>query len=467
MKKFMGEDFLLENETAKHLYEDYAKNMPIYDYHCHLSPKEIAEDKKYENITEIWLYGDHYKWRFMRSMGVDEKYCTGDASDYEKFLAYAKCVAYAVGNPLYHWTHLELQRFFGIYEPLNEKTAPEIWKKANEIIKSGDFSAQKLIEKSNVYLIGTTDDPIDDLAWHKKIKEDPSIKFTVAPSFRPDKALNIQKPGFVEYMGKLAQAVGKEKLECINCVTDALTQRIEFFAEMGCRASDHGLDYVPYREATKEEVNAIYQKAMAGEAVTAEETEKYQTYILIHLGKQYHRLNIAMQMHYNCLRGVNRKMNALLGPDTGFDMINTAKCGGEIAALLSALNDTDECPKVIIYSLNPADNEQIGTILGCFQNDEIPGKIQHGSGWWFNDQKIGMENQMKSLANLGLLGNFVGMLTDSRSFLSYTRHDYFRRILCNLIGQWVEDGEYPNDEKALEKIVKGICFDNAKRYFNL
>ena len=289
----------------------------------------------------------------------------------------------------------------------------------------------------------------------------------MAPSFRPDKALNIQKPGFAEYMAQLAAVVGKEKLACINCVTDALTKRIEFFVEMGCRASDHGLDYVPYREASKEEVNAIYQKVMAGEACTAEEAEKYQTYILIHLGKQYHRLNVAMQIHYNCLRGVNRKMNALLGPDTGFDMINTASCGGQIASLLSALNDTDECPKTIIYSLNPYDNEQIGTILGCFQNDEIPGKIQHGSGWWFNDQKIGMENQMKSLANLGLLGNFVGMLTDSRSFLSYTRHDYFRRILCNLIGEWVENGEYPNDEKALEKIVKGICFDNAKRYFAL
>ena len=236
---------------------------------------------------------------------------------------------------------------------------------------------------------------------------------------------------------------------------------------MGCRATDHGLDYVPYREATKEEVNAIYQKAMAGEAVTVEETEKYQTYILIHLGKQYHRLNVAMQIHYNCLRGVNRKMNSLLGPDTGFDMINTATCGGEIASLLSALNDTDECPKTIIYSLNPGDDAQIGTILGCFQNSEVPGKIQHGSAWWFNDHKIGMEEQMTRLASLGLLGNFVGMLTDSRSFLSYTRHDYFRRILCNIIGQWVEDGEYPNDEKALEKIVKGICFDNAKRYFAL
>ncbi len=280
---------------------------------------------------------------------------------------------------------------------------------------------------------------------------------------RPESALDR----FVEYMGKLATAVGKEKLACIDCVTGALTDRIEFFAEMGCRASDHGLDYIPYREATKEEVNAIYQKAMKGEAVTTEEAEKYQTYILIHLGKQYHRLGIAMQIHYNCLRGVNRKMNTLLGPDTGFDMINTATCGGEIAALLSALNDTDECPKTIIYSLNPADDAQIGTILGCFQNSEVPGKIQHGSAWWFNDHKIGMEEQMSRLASLGLLGNFVGMLTDSRSFLSYTRHDYFRRILCNIIGQWVEDGEYPNDEKALEKIVKGICFDNAKRYFNL
>ena len=315
--------------------------------------------------------------------------------------------------------------------------------------------------------IGTTDDPIDSLEWHKKIKEDPTIKFTVAPSFRPDKALNINKPGFAEYMGKLAAAVGKEKLACINCVTSALTDRIEFFAEMGCRASDHGLDYIPYREATKEEVNAIYQKAMKGEAVTTEEAEKYQTYILIHLGKQYHRLGIVMQFHYNCLRGVNRKMNTLLGPDTGYDMINTATCGGQIAALLSALNDTDECPKTIIYSLNPGDDAQIGTILGCFQNSEVPGKIQHGSAWWFNDHKIGMEEQMSRLASLGLLGNFVGMLTDSRSFLSYTRHDYFRRILCNLIGQWVEDGEYPNDEKALEKIVRGICFDNAKRYFNL
>ena len=387
----------------------------------------------------------------MRSNGVPEEYITGDKPDRERFQKFAEALPMAIGNPMHHWTNLELHKFFGYEGELNGDTAEEVWNLCNEKLQNDPkLTVRGLIEQSNVAFIGTTDDPIDSLEWHKKIKEDPTIKFIVAPSFRPDKAINIQKPGFAEYMGKLAQVVGKEKLACIDCVTDALTQRINFFAEMGCRASDHGLDYVPYREAAKEEVNAIYQKVMAGETVTTEEAEKYQTYILIHLGKQYHRLGIAMQIHYNCLRGVNRKMNDLLGPDTGFDK-----------------NDTDECPKAIIYSLNPADNEQIGTILGCFQTSEIPGKIQHGSAWWFNDHKVGMENQIKSLANLGLLGNFVGMLTDSRSFLSYTRHDYFRRILCNVIGQWVEDGEYPANEKSLEKIVKGICFDNAKRYFNL
>ena len=421
MKAFMDKDFMLQSPTAQHLYHDYAAGMPICDYHCHIPPREIYENRKFENITQVWLggrnpdgsyFGDHYKWRVMRSNGVPEEYITGDKPDRERFQKFAEALPMAIGNPMYHWTN-------------------------------------------------------DSLEWHEKIKNDPTIKFTVAPSFRPDKAININKPGFAEYMGQLAKSVGKEKLACIHCVMDALTERLEFFVKMGCRASDHGLDYVPYREATLEEVDAIYKKAMAGEAVTTEEAEKYQTAILIHLGRLYHKHGVAMQLHYSCLRGVNRKMNALLGPDTGFDMINQNTCGGNIAALLSALNDTDECPKTIIYSLNPIDNEQIGTICGCFQNDEIPGKIQAGSAWWFCDQKVGMENQMKSLANLGLLGNFIGMLTDSRSFLSYTRHDYFRRIMCNLIGQWVEDGEYPADEKALEKIVKGICFDNAKRYFGL
>ena len=477
MKAFMDKDFMLQSATAQHLYHDYAADMPICDYHCHIPPREIYENRRFDNIAQVWLggrnpdgsyFGDHYKWRVMRSNGVPEEYITGDKPDRERFQKFAEALPMAIGNPMYHWTNLELHVFFGYEGVLNGDTAEEVWNLCNDKLQHDPkLTVRGLIEQSNVAFIGTTDDPIDSLEWHQKIKEDPTIKFTVAPSFRPDKAININKPGFAEYMGKLAAVVGKEKLACIDCVTDALTKRIEFFAEMGCRASDHGLDYIPYREATKEEVNAIYQKVMKGESCTTEEAEKYQTYILIHLGKQYHRLGIAMQIHYNCLRGVNRKMNALLGPDTGYDMINTATCGGEIASLLSALNDTDECPKTIIYSLNPGDDAQIGTILGCFQNSEVPGKIQHGSAWWFNDHKIGMEEQMTRLASLGLLGNFVGMLTDSRSFLSYTRHDYFRRILCNIIGQWVEDGEYPNDEKALEKIVKGICFDNAKRYFNL
>ena len=480
MKAFMDKDFLLETPTAQHLYHDYSAKLPIVDYHCHIPPQEIYEDRRFENIAQVWLgghqvladgsdyyFGDHYKWRVMRSNGVPEEYITGDKPDRERFQKFAESLEMAIGNPMYTWCHLELKKYFGYEGVLNGETAEEVWNLCNDKLQHDPkLTVRGLIEQSNVAMVGTTDDPIDSLEWHKKIKEDPTIKVVVAPSFRPDKVLNIRKDGFADYIHKLEEVVGR-KFACANCVVKALEERLQFFVEMGCRASDHGLDYIPYREASKDEVNAIYQKAMKGEAVTREEAEKYQTYILIHLGKQYHRLGIAMQIHYNCLRGVNRKMNTLLGPDTGFDMINTATCGGEIAALLSALNDTDECPKTIIYSLNPGDDAQIGTILGCFQNSEVPGKIQHGSAWWFNDHKIGMEEQMSRLASLGLLGNFVGMLTDSRSFLSYTRHDYFRRILCNLIGQWVEDGEYPNDEKALEKIVRGICFDNAKRYFNL
>ena len=466
MNDRFSEELFLTNETGKMLYHKYAEHMPIIDYHCHLQPVEIAENKEFEDLGEMWLRGDHYKWRCMRTFGIDEKYITGDASYYEKYMKFAEILPQLVGNPIYIWCALELKRYFDIDEPLTAANAQEIYDRTKKLITEKHMTRRWCMEHSNVRLVSTTEDPIDDLRYHKVLNEEKMFT-RVITAFRPDKAININKPGFAEYMGKLAAVVGKEKLACIDCVTDALTKRIEFFAEMGCRASDHGLDYIPYREASKDEVNAIYQKVMAGETCTTEEAEKYQTYILIHLGKQYHRLNIAMQIHYNCLRNVNRRQYAKFGPDTGFDMINTASCGGEIAALLSALDETNECPKTIIYSLNPADNEQIGTILGCFQSTEVPGKIQHGSAWWFNDQKIGMENQIKSLANLGLLGNFVGMLTDSRSFLSYTRHDYFRRILCNVIGQWVEDGEYPDDEKALEKIVKGICFDNAKRYFAL
>ena len=374
----------------------------------------------------------------------------------------------AIGNPMYHWCNLELRQFFGYDKPLTVETAKECWDFCNEKLRTDpNLTVRGIIKKANVAMIGTTDDPIDSLEWHKKIAADPSITVKVCPSFRPDKAVNISKPGFVEYIGKLAASVGRERLNSVEEICDALVERLEFFAKMGCRASDHGLDYVPFRPCSLEEANAAFQKELRGESLTLEEIEGYQTTILLHLGRAYHRLGTAMQLHYSCLRNTNARMFARLGPDTGFDAMAQNTCGGAIAQLLSVLDKTNECPKTILYSLNPADNEQLGTLLGCFQSDEIPGKIQHGSAWWFNDNKTGMEDQMISLANLGLLGNFVGMLTDSRSFLSYARHDYFRRILCNLIGKWVENGEYPNQDASLKKIVEGISYNNAARYFGL
>jgi len=477
MKEFMDKDFLLETETAKHLFHDYAEHMPLVDYHCHINPKEIYENRRFDNLVEVWLggknpdgsyFGDHYKWRVMRSNGVSEDYITGDKDDYERFLQFVGALEMAIGNPMYHWCNLELRQFFGYDKPLTLENAKEAWDFCNDKLRHDPgLTVRGIIEKANVAMVGTTDDPIDSLEWHSRIRADETIQVKVCPSFRPDKAVNINKGGFVEYMDKLAQSVGKEKLESAQDVMDALVERLEFFKTMGCRASDHGLDYVPFRPATAEEVNAVYHKAMRGEAVTLEEAEKYQTAVLLCLGKAYHRLGIAMQIHYSCIRNNNARMFRLLGPDTGFDAIAQNTCGGAIAQFLSALDEKGECPKTILYSLNPADNEQIGTLIGCFQSDEVPGKIQHGSAWWFNDTKSGMEAQMKSLANLGLLGNFVGMLTDSRSFLSYARHDYFRRILCNLIGNWVENGEYPNIDASLKKIVEGVCYNNAARYFEL
>ncbi len=477
MKKFMDKDFLLETETAKHLYHDYAAAMPLVDYHCHISPKEIYEDRRFDDLAQIWLggqnpdgsyFGDHYKWRVMRSNGTPEEYVTGGKSGFERFEKFVEALEMAIGNPMYHWCNLELHKYFGVDGYLNSDNCKEIWDKCNDMLQNDPkMTVRGLIEQSNVAFVGTTDDPVDTLEWHEKIAADDSIKCKVCPSFRPDKAININKPGFAEYMAALAKSVGKDSLDTLDDVRAAIIERLEFFAKVGCRASDHGLDYVPFRPVSDEAANAAYQKVMKGGEVSLEEAEGYQTAILMCLGRAYHRLGIVMQLHYSCLRNANAKMYGKLGPDTGFDMIGSNDCAGSIAAFLSALNDTDECPKTILYSLNPIDNEQIGTILGCFQSDETPGKIQHGSAWWFNDTKTGMEAQMKSLANLGLLGNFVGMLTDSRSFLSYTRHDYFRRIMCNLIGGWVENGEYPADEKALEKIVKGICYNNAVRYFGI
>ena len=477
MKAFMDKDFLLETETAKHLFHDYAENMPLVDYHCHISPREIYEDRRFNDLTEVWLggrqsdgsyFGDHYKWRVMRSNGVSEEYITGDKPSYERYYKFVEALQMAIGNPMYHWCNLELRKFFGYDKPLTPETAAEAWDFCAEKLRTDpDLTVRGIIKKSNVAMIGTTDDPIDSLEWHEKIAADPTITVKVCPSFRPDKAINISKNGFAAYIGKLAKSVGRETLESADEVKAALIERLEFFTRMGCRASDHGLDYIPFRPAADEEVNDIFRKVMAGACPSVEEAEKYQTAILLCLGRAYHRLGIAMQIHYSCLRGVNTRLNRLLGPDTGFDMIAQNTCGGDIAALLAALDETGECPKTILYSLNPADNEQLGTLIGCFQSDEVPGKIQHGSAWWFNDTKSGMEAQMKSLANLGLLGNFVGMLTDSRSFLSYARHDYFRRIFCNLVGNWVENGEYPANEAALHRIVEGVSYENAARYFNL
>lgn len=477
MKAFMDKDFILQTETAKHLFHDYAEALPIIDYHCHISPQEIYEDRRFNNLGEVWFggkeadghyFGDHYKWRLMRSNGMSEDSVTGRDDELARFKGFAATIELAIGNPMYHWCNYELQKYFGITEPLSSKNAGEIWNKCNDMLKNDPkLTVRGIIEQSNVAYVGTTDDPIDSLEWHEKIKADASIKFLVRPSFRPDKAINITKEGFKEYIGKLAASVGRERLTSALEVIEALENRIEFFASHGCVASDHGLDYIPFRKGSIEIANEAFNKVMEGRDISIEEAEIYQTQVLIAIAKAYHKHNIAMELHYSCLRNVNERMFKKEGPDTGFDMISQNTCGGQVAELLSELDKTNELPKTIIFSLNPADNEQIGTILGCFQSDEVPGKIQHGPAWWFNDTKSGMEEQMKSLANLGILGNFIGMLTDSRSFLSYTRHDYFRRIMCNLIGNWVENGEYPNDDEALKRIVEGISFYNAKRYFNL
>lgn len=464
MKQFMGENFLLSTETAQKLYHEYAEVMPILDYHCHLNPQEIYEDRKFENITQVWLGGDHYKWRQMRSNGVEEKYITGNASDREKFQKWAETLEMAIGNPLYHWSHLELKRYFGYDGYLNGETAEEVWNLCNEKLIQADMSARNLIRKSNVTLVCTTDDPIDSLEWHKKIAEDDSFDVQVLPAWRPDRAMNLEKPDYLEYLAKLSEVSGI-KVDCFQTLIDALKNRMEFFASNGCTVSDHGLEYVMYAPASEEEIERIFAKRLAGEAVSRQEELQFKTAYMVALGKEYHKRNWVMQLHYGVKRDNNKRIYRSLGPDTGVDCINNFAPSSEMADYLNALAENDELPKTILYSLNPVDNASIGTIIGCFQDASMVGKIQQGSAWWFNDNKAGMTEQMTSLANLGLLGNFIGMLTDSRSFLSYTRHEYFRRILCELIGGWVENGEYPADYKVLEKMIKGISYHNAVRYF--
>lgn len=464
MKPFMDKDFLLSTETAKTLFHDYAEKTPILDYHCHINPKEIAEDRQFENITQVWLGGDHYKWRFMRSCGIDEYYITGDAPDKEKFFKWAECLGKAIGNPLFHWSHLELQRYFGYNGVLNKNTAEEVWTLCNEKLAQKSMSVRNLIKQSNVTLICTTDDPVDSLEWHKKIAEDSSFDVQVLPAWRPDKAMNIEKPDYTDYLAKLS-AVSGVKIDSFASLKEALKKRMEFFASMGCSVSDHALEYVMYAPASDAELEDIFGKRLGGAAVSKEEELKFKTAFMLFAGREYSRLNWAMQLHYGCKRDNNTLMYEKLGPDTGYDCINNYAPSSQMADFLNALIKTDELPRTIIYSLNPNDNQSIGTILGCFQDSTAVAKIQQGSAWWFNDHKTGMQDQMISLANLGNLSGFVGMLTDSRSFLSYARHEYFRRILCDLIGNWVENGEFPNDTDTLKEIVTDISYNNAVRYF--
>ncbi|MGN0531411.1 MAG: glucuronate isomerase [Eubacterium sp.] len=465
MNKFMDKDFLLDTEVARELFHNYAENMPICDYHCHLSPKEIYENKQPSDISQLWLSGDHYKWRAMRSCGVEEKYCTGNATPKEKFLKFGETLQYCIGNPLYHWAHIELQRYFGINTPLNKATAEDIYQCANEAIANGDFRPQTLIKKSNVKYICTTDDPIDDLKYHKLLKQVEDFDCTVLPSYRPDKALNIHLEGFADYIKTLGE-VAETEIKSYKDVITALLKRCDYFHAVGCRVSDQAFEYVPYSIANDEEVDAIFQKAMAGEAITAEESDKYRTPVLLALGKKYHQLGWAMEIHIGAIRNNSSRMFNQLGPDTGFDSVGDCEIAVTLSKFMNALDKTNRLPKTILFNLNDKDNTVLATMLGNFQSAEADSKIQFGPAWWFLDTMDGMTNQMKSLGNLGVLGKFVGMETDSRSFTSYGRHEYFRRIMCRLLGRWVEDGWYAYDKDILKEIVQGISYNNAIKYFD-
>jgi glucuronate isomerase len=462
-KSFMDKDFLLETPTAQKLYHEFAEHQPIIDYHCHLPPEQIATNKQFRNITEIWLGGDHYKWRFMRSSGVTEDFMTGNQPDQEKFRKFCEVLPMGIGNPLYHWSHLELQRYFGTKTLVSGATADELWNLCNEKLAKPEMSARNLMVNSNVKAVCTTDDPIDDLANHKAIAAD-GFQVKVLPTFRPDKSFNIDRAGFQDYIPKLAAAAGIA-INTFGDLTKALDKRLDHFAAHGCKLSDHAIDIAFFETATESELTAILAKAMVNTPVTKLEADKFKTGVVLHLGREYAKRGWAMQLHIGAQRNNNTRMFNKMGPDTGWDSIADDLVSARIARLLDTLDGDDLLPKTILYCLNPIHNEVLATMLGNYQDGKMIGKMQFGSGWWFLDQKEGMIRQMTALALLGNLGAFVGMLTDSRSFLSYTRHDYFRRIMCNLIGGWVENGEYPQDWAQLQKIVEGICFKNAERYF--
>lgn len=465
MRPFLDKDFLLNTEVAKTLFHEAAENCPIIDYHCHLNPREIYEDIRYENITQVWLGGDHYKWRLMRSAGIPEKYITGDASDYEKFEKYAEVLGKAIGNPLHHWSHLELRRFFGYDGILNKSTAPEVWKIANEKLQGEGYTSRGLIRMSNVDTICTTDDPVDSLEWHEKMAADKTFEVTVLPAWRPDKAMNLEKETYLEYLTQLEKAAGM-KISSFSDLKKALHTRLDFFADHGCSLSDHALNYVMYAPASDEDVDRIFKNRLAGHLPNAQEEGIFKFAFMTAMAEEYSKRNWVMQLHYGCRRDNNPTMFRKLGPDTGFDCVDNTAPSTQTAAFLGHLEENGFLPKTILYSLNTNDNAAIDTILGCFQNESAVSRIQHGSAWWFNDHFDGMSEQLKSLGSLGYLAGFVGMLTDSRSFLSYPRHEYFRRILCRIFGEWVEGGFYPEDMEMLKEIVKDISYYNAKRYFN-
>lgn len=466
MKQFLCEDFLLSTSTAKKLYHDYAKDQPIFDYHCHLNPKEIAENRQFNDLAEIWLEGDHYKWRAMRSAGIEEHLITGNADKYSKYLAFAHTVPKCIGNPIYHWTHLELRRPFGITNTLfSPETAEKIWHQGKELLQQPEFSARGIMQQMNVKLVGTTDDPIDSLEHHKAIAEDNNFDIEVVPSWRPDRAFKIELPLFNDYIKQLSEVTDIE-IDTFNNLKQALLKRIEHFEQHGCKSADHGIEIVRFAAIPDEKVlDQILQKRLKNQPLAEEEIAQFSTALLVWLGQEYHKRDWVMQMHIGAIRNNNTRMFKLLGADSGFDSISDRLFAEPLSNLLDCMDQNNQLPKTILYCLNPRDNEMLASMIGNFQTGGIAGKIQFGSGWWFNDQKDGMERQLQQLSQLGLLSQFVGMLTDSRSFLSYTRHEYFRRILCEMIGTWVEKGEAPNDLNLLGNMVKDICYGNAKRYF--
>lgn len=464
--QFITDDFLLHSEMAKTLYHEFAKSQPIFDYHCHLSPKDIAEDRQFENLYQIWLDGDHYKYRAMRANGVNEKFITGDASDYDKFYKWAATVPYTLRNPLYHWTHLELKNYFGITTLLDENSAKDIYNQCNELLQKPEYSVRNLLRKLNVKVVGTTDDPTDDLRYHRQLRIE-NFEIAVLPSFRPDKATEIEKgPAFVAWIQKLEQCVGY-LITDFQTLIQALQNRHDFFHDMGCRISDHGHVNFYGAEYTDSEVSVILKKGLNGEFVSNTEINKYKSAVLYELALMNKTKSWAQQFHVGAIRNNNAKMLNTIGPDQGFDSIGDLNMADNMSAFFGKLSQCDGLAKTIVYNLNPRDSEMFASMAANFNDGIIAGKMQYGAAWWFLDQKDGMEKQLNVLSNFGLLSRFVGMVTDSRSFMSFPRHEYFRRILCNVLGDEIEKGELPNNKQLIGNMVEAICYKNAKTYFTI